>query len=79
MDGHALIVTRETEFFAGTEVMGDFSTSPYPDDADGYCKFQVYGTGDRGDVRAILNAALLRTVPGTTISPILLSRILEAR
>jgi len=79
MDGLALSVTPTTEFRSGTEVMGDFSTSPYPDDADGYCKFQVYGTGDRGDVRAILNAALLRTVPGTTISPILLSRVLEAR
>jgi hypothetical protein len=79
MDGHALSVTPATEFFPGTEVVGDFSTPPYPDDADAYCKFQVYGTGDRGDVRAILNAALLRTVPGTTISPILLSRVLEAR
>lgn len=78
-DGHALSVTPEMEFFPGTEVSGDFTTSPFPDDADAYCKFQVYGTRDRGDVRAILNAALLRTVNGTTISPILLSRVLEAR
>ena len=78
-DGHALSVTPETEFFPGTEVSGDFTTPSFPDDADAYCKFQVYGTRDRGDVRAILNAALLRTVNGTTISPILLSRVLEAR
>jgi hypothetical protein len=79
MDGLALSVTPTTEFLPGTEVASNFSTPPYPDDADGYCKFQVYGTDDRGAVRAILNAALLRTVPGTTISPILLSRVLEAR
>jgi hypothetical protein len=79
MAGLALSVTPTTESFPGTEVMDDFSTPPFPDDADAYCKFQVYGTGDRGDVRAILNAALLRTVNGTTISAILLSRVLGAR
>jgi hypothetical protein len=44
---------------------------------EGYCKFQVFGTGDRDDLRAVLNATLTRTVPGTN-DLILLSRALEA-
>jgi hypothetical protein len=44
---------------------------------DGYCSFYVFGTDDREDLRADLNATLTRTIPNTNI-PIFLSRALEA-
>jgi len=44
---------------------------------DGYCSFYVFGTDDREDLRADLNATLTRTVPGTN-NLIFLSRVLEA-
>jgi hypothetical protein len=44
---------------------------------DGYCSFYVFGTDDREDLRADLNATLTRTVSGTN-NLIFLSRVLEA-
>ena len=76
-DGSKLSVTGPTPFPSGWEISGDF-VPPDPAGADGYCKFQVSGTRDPDDVRAILNAAIVRNIPGTT-TPALASRVLEAR
>ena len=81
-DGLTLDSSGATTVLPGTEGGDDFFTTPKPDGSpnptDGYCKFEVSGTGDRNRVRAILGANLLRNIPGTT-APIFLSRILEAR
>jgi hypothetical protein len=81
-DGVALFVSDPTQFPSGTEVSGDFETKPKadgsPNPTDGYCQYQVLGTDERADLRAILNANLLRNIPGTT-TPIFLSRVLDAR
>ena len=70
-----------TTVLPGTEAGDDFDTTPNPDGSpnptDGYCKYEVAGTGDRNQVRADLNANLLRTIPGTT-TPIYLTKVLEA-
>ena len=41
-----------------------------------YCSVSVSGTDNRDDVRVVLEVAITRTIPGTTI-PTLLSRIVE--
>ena len=41
------------------EVSGDFGDPAVGNDA--YCKTQVSGTGDRNDVRVLLNTNLIRT------------------
>ena len=46
------------------------------DIGDGYCKVTVFGTGDRNDVRAVLNIGLTRTIPGTD-TPIFVVRSVE--
>lgn len=79
-DGGVLSVSGPAAFPAGTEASDDFSTPANPDGSpnptDGYCKYEVSGGGPNF-VRAILNAALLQTIPGTT-TPIITSRVLEA-
>jgi hypothetical protein len=46
------------------------------DMGDGYCKVTVFGTGDRNDVRAVLNIGLTRDIPGTS-TPIFVVRSVE--
>jgi hypothetical protein len=46
------------------------------DIGDGYCKVTVFGTGDRDDVRAVLNIGLTRNIPGTS-TPIFVVRSVE--
>jgi hypothetical protein len=46
------------------------------DIGDGYCKVTVFGTGDRNDVRAVLNIGLTRDIPGTS-TPIFVVRSVE--
>jgi hypothetical protein len=46
------------------------------DIGDGYCKVTVFGTGDRNDVRAVLNIGLTRDIPGT-MTPIFAVRSVE--
>ena len=81
-DGLALASSGAATVLPGIEGGEDFFTTPNsdgsPNPTDGYCKFEVSGTGDRNHVRAILGANLLRNISGTT-TPIFLSRILEAR
>lgn len=43
---------------------------------DGYCVVAVIGTGDRDDVRAVLNIGLTRNIPGTS-TPIFIVRSVE--
>jgi hypothetical protein len=43
---------------------------------DGYCAVDVIGTGDRDDVRAVLNIGLTRNIPGTS-TPIFVVRSVE--
>ena len=52
------------------------------DDNEGYCVFQVSGTGNRDDVRAVQNAVLAGTRSvdgGQTFFPFFITRVLEAR
>jgi hypothetical protein len=51
------------------------------DSNEGYCVFQVSGTNDRNDVRAIQNAVLAGTRSvddGKTFFPFFITRVLEA-
>jgi hypothetical protein len=78
LNGLALSAAPAAPTTPGTEAFDDVDTSPTPTDA--YCKFQVLGTGDPNDVRADLNATLIRTFNegGQTNIPVFLSRALEA-
>jgi len=52
------------------------------DSNEGYCVFQVSGTDNRDDVRAVQNAVLsgMRSVDGgQTFFPFFITRVLEAR
>jgi hypothetical protein len=52
------------------------------DDNEGYCVFQVSGTSNRDDVRAVQNAVLAGTRSvdgGQTFFPFFITRVLEAR
>jgi hypothetical protein len=62
----------------GVEATIDFGSPT--DSNEGYCVFQVSGTGNRDDVRAVQNAVLAgtRTIDGTTF-PLFITRVLEAR
>jgi hypothetical protein len=75
-DGTVLFVAPAAPVAPATVASGDFSTTPNV--TDGYCKFDVHGTGNSNQVRAILNANVLRTIPGT-MTLIFLAKILEAR
>jgi hypothetical protein len=48
--------------------------------SEGYCVFQVSGTGNRDDVRAVLvsNKATTQTLPDNSIFPYFITRALEA-
>lgn len=61
----------------GVEATIDFGSPT--DSNEGYCIFQVSGTGNRDDVRAVQNAVLAgtRTIDGTTF-PFFITRVLEA-
>jgi hypothetical protein len=65
----------------GTEATVDVG-APTDDDKEGYCVFQVSGTRNRDDVRAVQNAVLaeMRSVDGgKTTFPFFITRVLEAR
>ena len=48
--------------------------------SEGYCVFQVSGTGNRDDVRAVLvsNKATTQTLPDNSTFPYFITRALEA-
>jgi hypothetical protein len=55
--------------------------APTDDDKEGYCVFQVSGTRNRDDVRAVQNAVLAGTRSvdgGKTTFPFFITRVLEA-
>ena len=58
-DGTHLFDSPPTPTPAGMEVSGDFGDPAVGNDA--YCKVQVSGTGDRDDLRVLLNTNLIRT------------------
>jgi hypothetical protein len=65
----------------GTEATVDVG-APTDDDKEGYCLFQVSGTRNRDDVRAVQNAVLAGTRSvdgGKTTFPFFITRVLEAR
>ncbi len=78
-DGNALPggVGTRTQTLPGAITSLDVHDVDNPVAIDAYCSFYVFGTGDRKDLRADLNATLTRTILDTDI-PIFLSRALEA-
>lgn len=65
----------------GTEATIDIG-APTDDDKEGYCVFNVSGTRNRDDVRAVQNAVLAGTRSvdgGKTTFPFFITRVLEAR
>jgi hypothetical protein len=58
-EGLHLFDSDTTPTPAGMEVSGDFGDPAVGNDA--YCKVQVSGTGDRNDLRVLLNTNLIRT------------------
>jgi len=67
------------ETLPGLEATVDFGAPT--DSNEGYCVFQVSGTGNRDDVRAVQNAVLAgkRSVDGgMTFFPFFITRVLEA-
>ena len=44
--------------------------------SEGYCKVEVFGTGDRNDIRVVLTTSLTRTIPGTTV-PVFVFRTVQ--
>jgi hypothetical protein len=77
-EGNPLSVGTRARTLPGAVTSLDVHDVDNPVAIDAYCSFYVFGTDDREDVRADLNATLTRTVPGTN-TPIFLSRVLEAR
>ena len=76
-DGNPLSVGTRTQTQPGAITFHDVDNTGSLGAIDAYCSFHVFGTGDRKDLRADLNATLTRTIPNTNI-PIFLSRALEA-
>ena len=78
-DGLQLSTTDPTNFtvLPGTMVESAHHEADPTNSLDGYCKFEVFGTGNRDDVRADLVVTSERTIPGTTI-PTWVFRGLEA-
>jgi hypothetical protein len=78
-DGHPLFVSPPTPTPVGTEVSGDFGDPAVGNDA--YCKVQVSGTGDRNDLRVLLNTNLIRTFDqgSETNIPVFVFRQTEGR
>jgi hypothetical protein len=76
-DGNPLSVGTRTQTQPGAITSHDVDDTGSLGAIDAYCSFHVFGTGDRKDLRADLNATLTRTIPNTNI-PIFLSRALEA-
>jgi hypothetical protein len=58
-EGLHLFDSDTTPTPAGMEVSGDYGDPAVGNDA--YCKVQVSGTGDRNDLRVLLNTNLIRT------------------
>ena len=78
-DGVQLSTTDPTNFtvLPGTMVESAHHEADPTNSLDGYCKFEVFGTRNRDDVRADLVVTSERTIPGTTI-PTWVFRGLEA-
>ena len=72
-----LVVGTRTQTQPGAITSHDVDNTGSLGAIDAYCSFHVFGTSDRKDLRADLNATLTRTIPNTNI-PIFLSRALEA-
>jgi hypothetical protein len=60
----------------GTEVSEDYHEADPTNSIDGYCKFEVFGTGNRNDVRVDQTITLQRNIPGTT-TPVWVFRQVE--
>ena len=68
--------TPEFQVLKGTFLTFVVQAPPGSIRRNAYCAFAVSGTDNRDDVRVVLEVAITRTIPGTTI-PTLLSRIVE--
>jgi hypothetical protein len=77
MDGVPLSAAPAAQTLPGTEASNDVDTSPTPTDA--YCKFEVFGTDDRNDLRVVLATALIRTFDqdGQTKIPVFVVKTIE--
>jgi hypothetical protein len=81
--GQVLNTPNPMVTFPGREATDDVGQ---PNDEDGgkegYCVFQISGSSDRDDVRAVQNAVLAGTRSvdgGKTFFPFFITRVLEAR
>lgn len=61
----------------GSEAANDFGAEDQPMDA--YCVFAVTGSGDRNDLRAVLNTTLLRPLSSGSDIQVLLARTVAAQ
>ena len=77
-DGVPLSTTDPTNFMVlpGTLVSSAHHEADPTNSFDGYCKFEVFGTSNRNDVRVDLNVTLKRNIPGTT-TPVWVFREVE--
>jgi hypothetical protein len=80
--GHPLIDSNSNplpqQTFAGTEVSSDYHNFTDPS-SEGYCVFQISGTGNRDDVRAVLVSSTERiAAPPTIPFSYFITRALEA-
>jgi hypothetical protein len=76
LEGVPLSAAPAAQTLPGTEAFND-ATSPTPTLA--YCKFEVFGTENRNDLRVVLSTTLIRTFDqgGQTKIPVFVFRQIE--
>jgi hypothetical protein len=77
-DGVPITTNDPTNFMAlpGTLVSSAHHEADPTNSLEGYCKFEVFGTRNRNDVRVDLNITLKRNIPDTT-TPVWVFRQVE--
>ena len=78
-NGKTLAVSPPMPTAPGSEAANDYGTEDQPIDA--YCVFAITGSGDRNELRAVLNTTLIRTFNEGSESdiPALLARTVAAQ
>jgi hypothetical protein len=75
------VLAGPTQIATGPGLEASLDLGQFTDpSSEGYCAFQVSGTGNRDDVRAVLisNKATTQTLPDNSTFPYFITRTLEA-